>query len=158
MAIVIDTNTFAMVFDQSNAKHMEFSPVKAWIERGMGFLLFGGTKYLKELSTSYRHMRLVRQLRDAGMAIEISTPVVDGMETTIIKATAGTICNDQHVMALLAAAHCSLVCSEDSKSFEFIKNRSLYPKGSPKVRIYSSAKNVRLLSRCCREEIRNCIR
>lgn len=157
MAIVIDMNTFAMVFDQSNERHRDFSPVKEWLERGLGFLLFGGTRYLKELSMSYRHLRLVRQLRDAGKAIEISTPAVDKMEALILAATEGTKCNDQHVMALLAAARCSLLCSEDSKSFEFIKNRSLYPRGSPKVRIYSSAKNISLLSRCCRKNIRNAV-
>lgn len=155
MPIVIDINVFASVFDPSNAKHADFAPIKSWLENGMGYLLFGGTKYLNELTVSYRHLRLVRQLHDAGIAIKISTTVVDKLEEEINLATDGTNCNDQHIIALLAASHCSLLCSIDAESFEHVKNRSLYPKGCPKVRIYSSAKNTRLLVRCRRADIRN---
>lgn len=155
MAIVIDINVFAPVFDKENAHHKDFFPVKAWLEDGRGYLLFGGTKYLMELTASYRHLRLVRQLHDAGIAIKISTAIVDKLEGEIKEATAGTKCNDQHIIALLSAAHCSLLCSVDTSSFEYVKNKSLYPKGSPTVRIYSSARNVGLLQKCKREDIRN---
>jgi hypothetical protein len=155
MTAVIDINTFAMVFDKNNARHRDFSSVKTWIERGDGFLVFGGTKYIAELARSFRHLRLVRLMKDAGQAIEIDGAVVDAAEEVIIANTRGTACNDQHVMALLFASRCRLLCSLDSESYPFIKNRSLYPKGACTVRIYSSPRNADLLQRCRRDAIRN---
>ncbi len=157
MSIVVDINTFAMVFDSANKNHAEFAPIKSWIENREGFLLFGGTKYKEELFQSYRTVRLVRQLRDAGSAIEISSEAVDAIEVGVRKAIKGTNCNDPHVIALLAASNCSLLCSHDKESYPFMKCKSYFPKGSPKVRIYSGKRNVKLLQRCNRANIRNAV-
>ena len=156
MSIVVDLNTFSMVFDSSNSKHTKFMPVKVWIDKGDGFLLFGGTKFLKELEQSYRHLRLVRSMRDAGQAIEINSNIVDKIEAHIVAATTGKrLCNDQHVMALLCAAGCDLLCSLDAESYPFVKDKTLYPPGAPKVRIYCSPRNSDLLSRCYRSAVKN---
>ena len=157
MAIVIDINTFAMVFDPANKNHADFAPVKAWVENRDGFLLFGGTKYKEELFQSYRKMRLVRQLKDGGSAIEICSRAVDAIEVGVRQAVAGTNCNDPHIIALLAAAHCSLLCSRDKESYPFIKCRDYFPKGTPKVRIYSGRRNVSLLQRCSKDDIKNVV-
>lgn len=157
MSIVIDINTFAMVFDSENRNHDEFAPVKSWIEDREGFLLYGGTKYKEELFQSYRTVRLVRQLRDAGSAVEICSKTVDAIEVGVRKAVEGKGCNDPHVIALLAAAHCTLLCSRDKESFPFMKCKAYFPKGSPKVRIYSGKRNIKLLQRCNRADIRNAV-
>lgn len=145
MPIVIDINTLAPVFDFSCADHVEFSPVLDWIEAGIGVVVFGGTKYKHELMKTYRYMRLVRQLRDSGKAVSIKDKAVDEIEANIRKKMGENTCNDHHIMALLAASRCNLLCSRDSSSFRFIKDRQLYPKGSRKVRIYSSSRNRTLL-------------
>lgn len=157
MAIVVDVNVFPCVFDVQSQYHAEFSPVKAWIERRDGFLIYGGTKFKDELLQSYRRARLVRTLRDAGCAVEISTSTVDALESEIRAKVEGTKCNDPHIIALLAAAKCALLCSRDKESFPFVKDRTLYPKGSPKVRIYTSLRNAALLSKCDRRLIANTI-
>lgn len=157
MAIVIDVNVFQMVFDPSNVNHEDFAPVKAWIESREGFLLYGGTKYKQELLLSYRTAKLVRLLRDGGSAIEIRSEVVDAITEDVEKAVAGTKCNDPHIIGLLAAAHCNLLCSRDVESYPFIKSKKYYPKGAPKVRIYSARRNVDLLKRSDRTKIRNCV-
>lgn len=155
MAIVIDVNVFPCVFDIESELHAEFAPIKLWIERRDGFLVYGGTKFKDELLQSYRRLRLVRTLRDAGCAVEISSTVVDALEAEVSAKVVGTKCNDPHIIALLAAAKCALLCSHDKESFPFIKDRSLYPKGMPKVRIYTSLRNAGLLGRCARESIAN---
>lgn len=155
MSIVIDTNTFSMVFDESNKLHEDFRPVKVWLHKGDGFLIFGGTKYIAELAQSIHRLRLVRRLKEAGIAVQIRDDVVDKIAAQISELTNGTVCNDQHVMALLVAARCSLLCSLDSESYPFVKQAKYYPKGAPRVRIYSSAKNVDLLVRCRMRDIRN---
>jgi hypothetical protein len=147
MCIVIDINALAMVFNEDNARHSDFSFVKAWIDGRCGFVVYGGTKYKKELSVTVRFMRLLRLLRDAGQAVSIRDDAVDDIEEMVREKTNGTTCDDQHIIALLGASRCSLLCSADSRSFKFVKNRQLYPKGSPVVRIYTSARNKNLLKK-----------
>jgi hypothetical protein len=155
MAIVIDANVFPCVFNIESENHAEFAPIKLWIERGDGFLVYGGTTFKDELLQSYRRARFVRTLRDGGRAVEISSTAVDAIEAEVRVKVADTKCNDPHIIALLAAAKCALLCSHDKESFPFIKNRSLYPNGAPKVRIYTSLRNTRLLVKCARESITN---
>ncbi len=155
MAIVIDVNVFPCVFDIDCEHHADFAPIKSWIERRDGFLVYGGTKFKNELLQSYRRSKLVRTLRDAGFAVEISTTVVDALEAEVKTKVQGTKCNDPHIIALLAAAKCALLCSHDKESFPFIKDRSLYPQGTPKVRIYTSQRNAGLLGKCARDSIAN---
>jgi hypothetical protein len=147
MCIVIDINALSMVFNESNLQHKEFVFVKTWIEKGLGFIVYGGTKYKSELAATFKYMRLLRQMRDAGQAISICDSAVDKIEGEVIKLTDDTDCDDQHVIALLAAARCSLLCSVDTRSFVFVKDRNLYPKGTPKVKIYTSKRNHALLKR-----------
>jgi len=158
MAIVIDLNVFPCVFDVQSERHADFAPVKAWIERREGFLIYGGSKFKDELLQSYRRARFVRTLRDAGCAVEISTLAVDTLEAEVRAKVKGTKCNDPHIIALLAAAKCALLCSWDKESFPFIKDKSLYPKGSPKVRIYTTLRNAALLkTKCERGSIANAL-
>lgn len=157
MSIVVDTNVFGVVFDSSSVDHSEFAPVRDWIEKRDGFLLFGGTTYKNELFQSHRRTRLVRLLKDAGSAIEISTAAVDRIESQVRSLVSGTSCNDPHIIALLAAASCSLLCSRDKESFPFIKDKRYYPKGAPRVRIYTGSRNRKLLSPGHRSTITNTV-
>lgn len=157
MPIVVDINTFPSVFEEENADHAEFSPVKTWIETGKGFLLYGGTKFKEELLTSSRRVRFIRILRDAGRALEINGDIVDALHQDIASKVAGTGCDDPHIIALLAAARCGLLCSRDKRSYPFVKKRKLYPKGAPKVRIYSGRGNIDLLTPCRADKVANVI-
>lgn len=46
MAIIIDANCLARVFDKTNIEHDEFVPVFDWIVNGKGKLIYGGSKYM----------------------------------------------------------------------------------------------------------------
>lgn len=149
MPIVIDTNAFHLVFNAEHERHTDFGPINEWIDRGHGVLIFGGTKFLKELEVS-PYLRLVRLLKDQSKAVKICNATVDAKALEIRRLTKGTRCNDQHIMALLAAARCDLVCSDDKKSFAFFKNKKFFPKRTfnrkfKKIRIYSPSTRKRLL-------------
>lgn len=145
MCIVIDVNVLPLVFDQNNAQHENFSPVNNWIFSNKGYLVYGGNSYRKELEKMPRYMRLIRYLREDGKAIHVKDNEVDKVEVFISGKINKTDCDDPHIMAILAASKCCLLCSCDLRSFEFIKNKKLYPKGTPKIKIYTSKKNVSLL-------------
>lgn len=149
MCIVVDINTLAPVFDESCGLHSDFVYVKNWIEAGRGYLVFGGTKFKQELGNS-KYLRLIRLLKDAGRAVAVRDDVVDAEEARVKDQTEGTDCDDQHIIALLGVSRCPLVCSLDKSSYKHIRNRSLYPPGMPRVKIYSSKKNQSLLSRSVR--------
>ncbi|MBF0583226.1 MAG: hypothetical protein HQL80_03205 [Magnetococcales bacterium] len=143
--MIIDINTLSVVFDTNNNRHCDFAPVKKWLDERKGFLVFGGTKYKKELKETYRYLRLIRLMSDGGMAKAIKDEIVDEFERNIVKQTIGTDCDDQHIIAMICASRCTLLCSLDKRSFQFIKDKTLYPPNFPTVKIYSSTRNRNLL-------------
>jgi hypothetical protein len=145
MCIVVDINTLAPVFCEECDKHPDFRPVKEWIEKRLGFIVFGGSTYKKELQVTYRYLRLFRQLKDSGQAIAICDKTVDEAEALVKIQTNGSDCDDQHIIALLGVSRCPLLCSNDVRSYKYISDKSLYPKGMARVKIYSSARNRVLL-------------
>ena len=145
MCIVIDINTLSPVFNEECGQHKDFRPVKDWINKGQGFLIFGGSRYKKELKKAYHYLRLIRQMKDAGRAIPIRDDLIDAAELEVIELTKGTDCDDQHIVALLGISRCPLFCSKDSRSYKYITDKSLFPRGMKKVRIYSSKRNQTLL-------------
>ena len=155
MCIVIDVNTLASVFNTNSESHVEFLPVKRWIEEGKGFVVYGGTKYKAELQKTFRYLRLIRQMRDGGQAVSIHDSAVDALEIEVQKKTQGTQCNDQHIIALLGAARCSLLCSGDKRSFKFVRNRQLYPHGMRRVKVYTSSQHIHLLVTTSRSSLTN---
>jgi len=147
MAIVIDVNCLARVFNTSNNEHAKFAAVRIFVETGVGKVVYGGTGYKKELSKAQRYLAFVIELRKAGRAISIRDEAVDRITEVVAKATAGTDCDDPHIIGLLAASNCALLCSVDKRSYGFIRDRSFYAKNNVRVKIYSSDKNVSLLKK-----------
>jgi hypothetical protein len=156
MCIVVDINTLAPVFNEKCEKHPEFLPIREWVEKGQSFIVFGGTRYKRELAKVYRYLRLIRQMKDSGRAVAIRDDVVDAAESRVIEATKATDCDDQHIIALLGTSRCPLFCSADSRSYPFITRKALYPKGMARVRIYSSRKNKQLLKPMSTAMLMNC--
>lgn len=147
MCIVVDINTLSPVFNSSCEEHSEFVHVKNWIDKGYGFLVFGGTKFKKELMKTERYLRLIRKMKDAGFAVAIQDDIVDKEEERVKALTDGTDCDDQHIIGLLCASRCPLVCSKDARSYKYLTDRSLYSNKMARVRIYSSSRNTSLLKR-----------
>lgn len=156
MCVVIDINCLSRVFDINNADHSEFSPVKEWIDCKGGRIVYGGSKYKAELLKAASYLRLLEQYNKARKTILIKDDVIDKHEKKVSeKLGKGTKCDDPHIIALLIASKCPLLCSVDERSFEFVKNTSLYPKKFKKPKIYSSSKNVNLLKKFDLKNIKN---
>ena len=56
MCVVIDACCFSGVFNKRNSKRDEFLPIYDWLYKGKGMMVYGGTKYRKEMkkASSYR--------------------------------------------------------------------------------------------------------
>jgi hypothetical protein len=146
MSIVVDLNTLPSVFDPYSTDHAQFKPVHNWILFGRGRAVFGGSKYKLELTRTFKYLRLFRRLKEAHRAIEIKQDMVDAKEAKLIESTEGKDCDDQHLIAILCVSRCILLCSQDKRSYKFIKTREFYDKDHRGPKIYSSLRNATLLS------------
>jgi hypothetical protein len=145
MCIVIDINALHLVFKTEDNSETEFAPVRTWIRNGKGSLVYGGSRYKRELKKAYHYLRIVRQLKDKHEAYEIEETEVDRREAEIIKMTKHENCNDQHIIAILSVSRCLLCCSLDSRAYNFITDRRFYAKGMKRPKIYRSSRNRNLL-------------
>ncbi|MCW3491544.1 hypothetical protein [Dethiobacter alkaliphilus] len=145
MCIVIDMNTLPSLFKKTSLEHEEFKPVRDWILEGKGKVVFGGSTYIKELSrTSY--LRIFRLLIDVRKAVVLPKGEVDNIEKEIIESREDDDFDDAHLMAIFIQSDCKLLCSKDARSYKYLKDSSMYPRGRRKPKIYSRRRNADLLT------------
>jgi hypothetical protein len=128
MCVIIDANTIGKVFDLRNADHKRFSPVAAWVTTGTGSVVYGGTKYLKELGGG-RYLDLFSQLAKAGRAVCINTKAVDDRARELKARVPDKEFDDEHLVALVGLSKCCLVCTDDVRALPYLKRKDLYPPG-----------------------------
>jgi hypothetical protein len=145
MCIVIDINTLSSVFDSSSLQHYEFKPVFDWIYNGKGKIVYGGTKYITELSRT-KYLNLFIQFRSAGKAIPIDNNLVDRETEKVEALVKHDNFNDQHLVGLLIVSGCLLISSLDKKSYPYITNKGFYQAPLKRPKIYSSRRNANLLT------------
>lgn len=145
MPIIVDTNCFANVFCRTSQKHKNFEPVLKWIIGGKGQLVYGGTKYKKELTKARKYLTFFRLLKESGKAISGNDSNIDKVETEIEAKKDTYIFNDAHLLAISIDTKCCLICSEDTSSIPFVTDKKYLPKGASKPIYYTSEKNSDLL-------------
>lgn len=146
MAIIIDVNCYHNVFSRTSSEHKKYKPVKDWIIKGKGLLVFGGTKYLKELGKLNKYSKLVWELKNSKKAVEGDLEVIDKFESKIKEIVSDKDFDDHHLWAIVMVTKCQLICTCDTRSCKFLKNSSFYPKGCIKPSYFTGKpKNKNLL-------------
>lgn len=153
MCIVIDTNTFACVFEVNSKRHGEYRPVLEWIVHGNGKVVYGGTKYKQELRNAKKYLRFFLELSKVSKVVELDCQQVDEKQQEIMTLVNHHDFNDQHLIAIIILSGCKLICSDDSSAYRFIKRKDLYPKHIQRPKIYSGLSNMNLL---CDVNIADC--
>jgi predicted nucleic acid-binding protein len=146
MCIVIDVNVISALFNNKNNDHPRFVPLLEWLVAGKGKMVYGGTKYKKELRLLSSYFGLILELGRAGKVIEVDQAKVDQFQISIEQDNSNINFNDPHIVAIVAISKCKLVCSCDQNSFQFIKDRRLYPPNVCPPKIYCSYRNRNLLN------------
>lgn len=141
MCIVIDTNTLSPVFSESNHLHHLFRPVLEWVMTGRGFIVYGGSTYIAELAKVASVLRLFVEFERARRVTKIRNDLVDNHEIAVRKLEPDPSFNDPHIVAILRASGCRLVCTSDKKSHPFLKRRALYLKRQRPPMIFSGHKS-----------------
>jgi hypothetical protein len=150
MCLIIDINVLGAVFDSKNSKHNHFEPVKTWILDGRGKVVYGGSRYIKELAKTPRYLRLLLQLRKAEKACYVENDKVDEAEKKICHEIRDEDFDDQHIVALLVVSKCKLICSLDERAYQYFTHPELFKPASNRPRIYKQRANKSLL---CQENI-----
>ena len=127
MCIVIDTNSLASVFDQKSEHHAEFRPVLEWIVLGNGKIVYGGTTYKRELAKATKYFRLLVELKKVSKIVEIDSVRVGEIEQRLAQTLSHSDFDDPHIVAIIIASGCRLICSADARAFRYFRklNRGL---------------------------------
>lgn len=157
MCLVIDINTLSCVFNENNRDHHEFKPVREWIENknSKGKIVYGGTEYLAELRKAPVYLKHFTYLEMKGKAVPLIDNEVDECQEEIKSKANDPKFNDTHILAIIIVSKCRILCSIDKKSYPYILNKSYYPNGILRPKIYSNISNKSLLidkniATCCK--------
>lgn len=155
MCIVIDANTFSSVFVCTTSDHEEFRPILEWVCKGKGKIVFGGTKYYKELLSAPKYLPIIRILNDARKVVRVDDLSVDNAQKRLEQLTNPNSFNDTHIVAIIIVSGCKLICSKDSSAYKYFKEKSFYPKKISRPKIYSGISNKdllddRMIAGCCK--------
>ena len=85
MCVIVDTNCLASVFECKSENHPQFAPVLEWIISGKGKLIYGGSKYIGELSKARKYLKIINLLKNKGKAICVEKERVDKEQERIEK-------------------------------------------------------------------------
>lgn len=145
MAIIIDTNCFANVFNSRSSNHAEFKPVLDWIIKGKGIIVYGGSKYKEELQKASKYLTIFRLLKDVNKVLIGDSNEIDRVQSEIENKTVDKDFDDPHLPAIVIVTKCRLICSNDSRSIPFVQQRELYPQGCITPSYYTGLRNSNLL-------------
>lgn len=151
MCLVIDTCCLGMVFDKHNKNHLHFAAVLDWVVFGKGRMIYGGTKYNRELRQAYRFLGIVSELKRSQKAIEMPTTEVDIIAEEVKVQAADPRFDDEHIAALVILSRCCVVCTNDGVAISNLKRPELFSDyGMKHPKIYSSKRNQDL---CCNQHL-----
>ena len=144
MCIVIDTNTIPSVLNPDVSDHYEFRPILDWLDTHKTKIVYGGKTYKEELAKMPRYYSILVEMRRGGRAKELDEDSVDRVQEEVSQKTRHKKFNDQAIVAIVIVSRCRFVCSNDKRSFPFLRLTTLYPKGR-RPNIYTGRRNLRLL-------------
>ncbi|KJR42529.1 hypothetical protein MCHI_001578 [Candidatus Magnetoovum chiemensis] len=154
MCIVIDINALSGVFEKGSTNFKDFEPIRKWVLKGKGFIVYGGTKYKEELKKASKYLKLLSELKKRKL-VEVDGQLVDDNEQMANDLANDPHLDDAHIIAIFRVSECRLFCSLDKRADTFVKKEKLYPKGQKPPSIYKSRKNSNLLCDKYIVEIKN---
>jgi hypothetical protein len=152
MCLIVDANCFGCVFNKNAKYHHKFVPVYNWLLSGYGGrLIYGGSKYKKEVNFKGSPYRgILAELERKGRLLAIPDKKVNDLAAELKKKVLSRDFDDEHIVALVGLSKCCVVCTDDKRSFPFLRRRDLYPDGVKPPKIYQSTRNSKL---CCSKHV-----
>jgi len=147
VCLVIDTCCFAEVFNERSRHHAKFKPIFKWVRFGNGKVIYGGSKYSRELADA-GCLGAVVELKKQQRAIPISNGKVDEIEASLKKKFPEPKFDDEHLVAMVIVSKCRIVCTIDKVAMSYLRRPDIYrPYKVERPRIYRGDKRNQEL--CC---------
>jgi hypothetical protein len=89
-------------------------------------MIYGGTKYLTELSQVRKILPIVNELNRKGRVKVVATAEVDTLAEKIRQKVNESAFNDDHLVAIVIVSRCRVVCTEDEEAMPYLKRPDLY--------------------------------
>ncbi len=145
MCLIIDVNCFGCVFNPESREHARFVPVLNWVMRGWGGrLIYGGTKYKREIGVSRGYVAILAELEKKGRLVRIPDRQVDRIAKDLKKRVNDPDFDDEDLLALVTASKCCVICTDDKRAFPFLRRAALYPDGVHPPKIYQNRTHAHL--------------
>lgn len=126
MCVIVDTCCLSLVFNSSTKYHSKFRPVLNWVVAGKGRMIYGGTKYNRELRESGRILNVVTELSRARKTIKLSNEEVDPISEALKRKFPEDEFDDEHIVALVVASRCCVVCTDDNRAISYLKRTDVF--------------------------------
>lgn len=156
MCIIIDTDSLANVFKTDSQMHPEFKPVLEWILKGKGKVVYGGSKYEKELAKAKNYLKIFAELTKFRKTAYFEKNVVDKEQNLVEKLKSHKDFDDPHLVAIVRASRCKLICTNERRSNKFLTDKKFYSKcdgvSVPKLykrHTHNKLLNDKNLANCC---------
>ncbi len=147
MCLVIDTCCIASLLNPHDRNHDQFTPVLAWIASGKGRMIYGGTKYARELRTLARYTPAIAEFTRSGRVVKLEDAQVDAVARRVRQLVNDRRMDDEHLIAIMIVSGCRVICTNDNRAIRYLKMRNLYAHHKRKrPRIYRSLRNAHLCS------------
>lgn len=141
MCVVIDVCAFNDVFKKESET---FIPVRKWLFKGKGRMVFGGSTYERELKKMAQYIPIIAELRRAGKVVIIDRDAVDESEDRVRRMEPNPDFDDQHLVAIVDESGCRVICTLDARADRYLCQARFYLK-SRKPKIYRQSSHSHLL-------------
>jgi hypothetical protein len=147
VCLVVDTCCFAMVFNERNQHHAKFKPIFEWVRFGNGKVIYGGSKYSRELADA-GYLGVVLELNKQRRAVPLSHGKVDEIGALLKKSFPETRFDDEHLVAMVIVSKCRIVCTVDKIAMSYLRCPDVFRQHRvERPRIYRGDKRNQEL--CC---------
>lgn len=155
MCIIVDPPLFIPMFKSDNPEHAKYLPVKLWVDKGQGKFVFGGDKYLEELHAIKSILTILAEYERRGLVKRISKETVNTEMSEAKRIEPRPDFDDPHLVALVRATGCKLICVNDPRSHKYLRAGKFYSSLKLRPSLYTRAKNANLLcpaniAACCK--------
>ena len=152
--MIVDANAIPCVFSSNNSKHTGYKPVLKWLLFGKAKLILGGKLYTEEIVRKQKsYINLLLELNKYNKIHFIDNNLVDSKEKEIKRNETNPDFDDPHIIALAILSKAKVICSDDSRSFKFIKKIKEYDTNSSVPRIYTTIGHSPQVDLLCNENI-----
>ena len=145
MCVIVDTCCISKVFNKESKDHARFTPILSWINGRHGRLIFGGSKYKKELAGMKTFLGLLVEYERQGKLVRLKDSEVDAFASWVRTSEASLDFDDEHLIGMVAVSHCRIVCTDDKRAIPYLTRKSFYEKVPMKPpKIYSQKRHGHL--------------